>query len=412
MAVQGLWNVGGVNLPDFGISEKLGIGPRNSAVTAPNWKPSVTDVPVKTQVQDYVKQTGNTVGYTQGPYGGIKVNSINSQSTSSPTPSSSSGGGGGGNPSPSDAQFDAVGVARGDIGGYERVMAEQRAEAQRREGAVRGAIDSGFNSIFGRLDQMANLFPQQQAEDEGFVQDKFNAIQSGIDTAKQGTYDKLALATEGIKRTSREKTSQVAEDLRNMMKATTMQVGAMGGGSSSATDVMLPYAFGKQAAKAGAQIARGTISNLSDIEQKKVDVQTTYDTQVANLNQWLTDARMSIREKYRQALQDINMQKNYADERKMQALTSLETGLLNQAQQELSGLESEQRQFQRGIQEWALNRYAQLQDMQLELQNTGNFNPRQMTYDALQGITGTAGRGGASNMVNLGVRYRDDEEMM
>lgn len=35
MAVQGLWNIGGINLPDFGISEALGIGPKNTAVTNP-----------------------------------------------------------------------------------------------------------------------------------------------------------------------------------------------------------------------------------------------------------------------------------------------------------------------------------------------------------------------------------------
>lgn len=308
----------------------------------------------------------------------------------------------------SQADYDAD-TARARELGYS--SAEQmRQEVTSRENKVRDSINQGFDSIFARLDGMANLLPQYEQEDNTFVTDKYNQMREGIGSAKQNAYDKLKLATEGIQRQSREKTSQVADDLRNMMKATTMQVGAMGGGSSSATDVMLPYAFGKQAARAGAQIARGTLDNLADIDQKKMDVQSTYDTQLSSLDQWLTDSRTAIKDKYRAQLQDINSKKNNADERKLNSLMTLETFLLNQAAQELSQVEAEQRQWQQGIKEWALNRYAQLQDAQLSLQNSGNFNPAALTYDALQGITGSANRNGASSMVNLGVRYGKEDE--
>jgi len=54
MAVKGLWNIGNFNIPDLGISEKLGIGPNNAAIMDPNgmrnWPQANISIPSNIQL--------------------------------------------------------------------------------------------------------------------------------------------------------------------------------------------------------------------------------------------------------------------------------------------------------------------------------------------------------------------------
>lgn len=50
---QGLWNIGGINLPDLGINEFLGIGPQNAAIVSPemsSWQQYSQPLPSNTQL--------------------------------------------------------------------------------------------------------------------------------------------------------------------------------------------------------------------------------------------------------------------------------------------------------------------------------------------------------------------------
>lgn len=92
MAVKGLWNILGYNLPDYGINEWLGIGPRNVAVTSPNafqaplpygLSPNMSQ---KTDMMSRASQLGGT--NVQGPLNQSTTQTVpNSYSSPSPSPS-------------------------------------------------------------------------------------------------------------------------------------------------------------------------------------------------------------------------------------------------------------------------------------------------------------------------------------
>lgn len=73
--------------------------------------------------------------------------------------------GGGGNRSPSDADFDKYGVARGDVGGYNRVLQEQQAQMERdrvaqelADRAYRGKVDTYKNQAGSLRNQGGRVF--------------------------------------------------------------------------------------------------------------------------------------------------------------------------------------------------------------------------------------------------------------
>ncbi len=94
MAVPGLWNIGGFNLPDFGLSERLGIGPKNSAV-ALGGRPN--PLQTNTTVNNKAGYNGSYQTYT--PAGGV-LGSLERRNTTNvagtPQSINYNGGGGGG----------------------------------------------------------------------------------------------------------------------------------------------------------------------------------------------------------------------------------------------------------------------------------------------------------------------------
>ena len=65
MPVQGQWNLFGLNLPDFGITERLGVGTSNPSYI-PQQQPSTSNLPVyNTPFQQAL--SGQTLGASTGP---------------------------------------------------------------------------------------------------------------------------------------------------------------------------------------------------------------------------------------------------------------------------------------------------------------------------------------------------------
>lgn len=96
MATKGLWNIGGINLPDFGISEALGLGQKNAAIVTPNYQSlNYSNNSVGPQPKGGTAYLGPAV-MPKGTTGATKISSIPGASIVNPTPTSGDGGNGGG----------------------------------------------------------------------------------------------------------------------------------------------------------------------------------------------------------------------------------------------------------------------------------------------------------------------------
>ena len=283
-------------------------------------------------------------------------------------------------------------------------------EFRNAQNAVKNTITSGFSNIRGRLDDMAGLVPGQQQEDESLLGEQVSGLTNSLASARDNSVQRISGFRDDVNRRAAESTEDVAGQLRQLLQASRRQLGVLGGSDSSASAIGLPFALGKQAAQAGAQIARGANNQMSELDQKEIDVQDTYQTALAETEQFRINSLQQIRDRARAAVERINQLRIQADESELQALSSLQTQVLSAVSQQLAQAEANAEAQRQSIQQWALNRMSQLNDFKLEMNQSGNFNPRDLVFNELQGLGGLRGQQGAG-LINLGVRRRGDEEL-
>lgn len=411
MATQGLWNVGGVNIPDLGLNENLykytgiQVGPLNSGVTAPNWDTSVKDQTGEQYLKDQVQKTGATINYTKGQYGPTNVTYAQPDKTTNTTTNNTNSGGYSG---PTNEQITALGLAPGDVGGYERVLREQEAARAARENAIRSGIESAYGGIRNRINTFQQNLPTWRTEDLNTLGQSVSSMKNQLGTAKQAGIDTVNSFRGDVANREKLGIERIQDNLRNLLRTTGMQLGAMGAGSSSASEVIAPFALQKQATRGFGDVTRQSNEQYSALDREEINLGKEFDLQTQQVDQWEAEQKQSIVDKIRGFEQAIIDAQNTNDQARLSALTSLEAGLMNQAQAKIDQIETMAMQERQGLQEWARNRMAQLNDMKLKL--NPNFTPQNIVAQELQGIGGMTGGGDSGMFYNPAVfRKREDQ---
>ena len=279
--------------------------------------------------------------------------------------------------------------------------AQASAEAQAREKAIRDQITSTYNNIISRLDKLAGLYPQWQQQDIQNLQQTRQNLLQGVQNARQTAEQKIGSYRADVQRRRERGITKIEQDLRNLLKATGMQLGAMGAGSSSASQIIAPYAISKQGARAEAQVIKGANDQLAQLDRKAMDVKSTYDDQVSKIEQSIQQEKQNIADTYRQYKTAIEQAKNNADQNRMQALNSLDASLLASARNRIDLLDAEARQKRDLLQQWAQDRLAQLDNYKLQLMRSARFSPQQLVWQEMQGIQNAPSmRGGGEVFYN------------
>ena len=165
-----------------------------------------------------------------------------------------------------------------------------------------------------------------------------------------------------------------------------MQLGAMGAGDTSASQVMAPFAYTKMAGKEFGGIARQANEQYGTIDQKNIDLEQEYGQLYNQTELEKASSIESIKSEVGQQIARIREMIPQVDAQRAQALAGLEQSLLTQAQQALTQIQAEDRQKKDNLQQWALQRVAQLQDAQLSLSQTANYNPSEIMYNELKSV--------------------------
>jgi hypothetical protein len=253
---------------------------------------------------------------------------------------------------------------------------------------IRSNIESGFNQYLSYLDKLAGLVPQMRQEQEQYLSQQFESMLGQLGTEKQAAEQQLETYKQDVQSRKQAGLEEIAQNLRNLLKATGMQLGAMGAGSSSATQVIAPYALAKQGSRAQAQVIKGANDQLAELDRKMIDVQNTYDTQKSQIEQWKTEKMAEIGRIYNELKFQIEQAKAKAPIDKMNALNNLDQALLQNALQMANYYEQTANQYKMGLDQWVRDRISQLQNFKIQLSQSANFNPVELTYDALRGLQG------------------------
>jgi len=253
---------------------------------------------------------------------------------------------------------------------------------------IRSNIESGFSQYLANLDRLAGLIPQMKQEQQEYIGQQFESMLGQLGTEKQAAEQQLGTYRQDVQSRKQAGLEEIAQNLRNLIKATGMQLGAMGAGSSSAAQVIAPYALAKQGSRAQAQVIKGANEQLAELDRKMIDVQKTYDTQKSQIEQWRAEKMAEIGDTYNNIKFQIEQAKASAPLDKMNALNNLDQALLQNALQMADYYEQTANQYKIGLDQWVRDRISQLQNFKIQLSQSANFNPVELTYDALRGLQG------------------------
>lgn len=261
-------------------------------------------------------------------------------------------------------------------------------EVDARESQLRGTIDSGFSALKQGYNDLLPYFQQEGDRRVSQVGDTYNTIFGGLDQAKQAGMNKLGMAREEVGRRSANSIQDLKQNLNQVMRNTGMQLGAMGAGDTSASQVMAPYAYTKMAGQEFGGIQRQANDQFGQIDQKGVDLEQEYGQMYNQTEIEKSQQIEMIRSEVGSQIARIREMIPQVDAQRAQALAGLEQSLLGQAQQQLMQIQAEDRQRKDSLQQWALQRVAQLQDAQLQMNNTANFDPQAIAFNELKSVGG------------------------
>lgn len=251
--------------------------------------------------------------------------------------------------------------------------------------AARGAFNNAYAPLFAQLDAMAGLIPQQQQQREQGIQNMYGSQVGEIQGARDSAMAGLDVSKQQVAQRQAKSVRDLQENMRNLLQAGNIQLGVGGAGDSSAKD-MLSFALSKAAGRSGADISNQAQAMYTDIDMQGNQIKATYDDNLAKLATW-RDTNLSEVTKWAQdMLMNIESQKVNARGQQAQALAANETNIINNALSRLQQIDDQVSSWNKGIQEWALNRMAQIDDAKAKISGYGKYTPGQITAQELQGL--------------------------
>lgn len=364
-------------LPEFGLTERFG-GNANSVSNAVNKSASKTSQPVV-----YGPQMSNASVISSNSKNTSKPASSSGSSSSGSSSYSSGYSGSSGGSSSGSSKSSSSSSAQKAAEKAARIAAE---EAAKREAQVRSGIRGLANNLRSSYDQWINQIPTDMETDIKGIQDAYRQVKQGIgsawDSAKQG----LDVNRQKVDQYKQSAIQDLVNNLNNVYRATNMQLGAVGAGDSSASQVMAPYAFAKMGSQARSGIMRDANSQFTDIDAQEIDTNNQYQQSLSNIDLQSTQEVEKLRQDYRAKKQEIEQLKMNASVEEQRALQNLDESLLSQAYNRLNEISNWKLNMQNQVQTWAQNRLAQLNDAKLSLQNTANFDPQQIVASEISGL--------------------------
>lgn len=267
---------------------------------------------------------------------------------------------------------------------YQQMLAQAGGDVAALEAQTRNEITSGYDSLSSNLQGLIPFYQGQQNQGVNSVRDIYGQIRSGLGQTKQTALDKLGANRGQVQQRVSNSVSDLQNNLRDVVRNTGMQLGAMGAGDTSASQVMAPYAYTKLAGNEYGKIQRQGNEQMFTIDQQEKDTTDQYN-QMINDSQIEEEQQIQgVMQQYGGIIAQIQQQIAQVPADRAQALAGLSQQLLAEAQSKLSGLQQYYLQQNAELKNWAQNRVAQLNDARIQLSNSANFSPTDITWQELQ----------------------------
>lgn len=392
---KGSW----LGLPDIGLTEILqgtksttpaqaqgGIGP----VPTPNPPQGVSYTP---------QLPGSTIQFPTSSLTSSPSNQVNTQNQQTQTNNNPSGNSGG--LPPVDMSFyqgwnDPNAIQANWRETYQQKLGQSNVsdEVRRRENETRNAIESGYGEFENRLRGLQSQYGASRDESLGSASKVYDQLFGGLSEQKQSNLDKLQAGKQEVQARQASSIKDLQSNLSNVLRGASMQFGAIGAGDTSATRVMLPYAYTKMAGAQEGDIRKQANQQQFEIEQEARDTESKFSEMWRQTEVDKETQLQSIRDYYSNAIQNVQYALAQAPANKAQALASLNQSLLQEAMSNLRQLEAEDRQSKENLKNWATSRMSELNNLKLQLAGSANFSPQDIVWNEMSVQGGNSGQNG------------------
>jgi hypothetical protein len=212
--------------------------------------------------------------------------------------------------------------------------AAQQAAAQQaaQQASAARAISTGYDQVLSTLDRLMGDLPNQQNIANQQVGNLYNAQNQSLNSAYQSGQAHLGQAQSDLTTQTAKSLRSLAENIRSTFGSYDNQIGAQGGGDSSATgsNGQLAFALHKVESQNRSNI-------LSDLDSQLAD-------NLNQLNTWKNNQILSIAQQFQQQKNQLDLQRAGANQQKLASLASYNTSLVNDAINALAGVEAQHQQ--------------------------------------------------------------------
>lgn len=338
--MSGIFHMGSWGTPDFGITEKIGdiFGLARTSQGGSQLK-GTYDTGSSAIFKDQDTGARGTISqlYPKATSGAILGDTT--------AGGASSGGGGGGVPSsPSPTPSNPS-------GGGNPPSIDLYAEVGR-------AFDDVLGGLGGQQSEMAGH------------------LKSAADTQKVGINEQLGYGIENLDK-NRENVRSIqgstladlAQSLRDQARGVNTYLGARGVGGGSATEAA-SFALQKLFGKERAGVQRQGMAQMGEIDLAETNLKSKASEMLNNVDTWYNSNMADVASKFNDLRNNIGMMKADMRARAVESLWS-----------EYNRIQTQRESYAQAIQQEARNRLSQLNNLKLELQNSAQFDPREMVYN-------------------------------
>ncbi len=332
-------HIGSWGTPDFGVTEALAnlFGQGRTAQGGSNLRGPVSDTVLIRDENGGFKQT--------------------TQPISRPTTSSVVTGGGG-SPQPENR-----GDGGNDGGGGGPSMED--------------VINSQYNSISSEMDRLIGWLPEWQKSLESNIGTMATSAKGDVEAARAKEMEKFPVYRQNVETNQKKTLSDLAANMRNVMKAGGIYLGSKGAADSTASK-MFAFASGQQANRERGDVRAQTSSMLKEIDMKEADLNFAYDEQSKSIDDWKMSEISKITEDFNNKRFELMSQKpiirQQAVDRWLNYLTDIDTRA---------------RAWQGDLDKWKMDRLATLDNFKVQIGNSTNFSPRELVFDEMRFSPGT-----------------------
>lgn len=245
-------------------------------------------------------------------------------------------------------------------------------EAQQSSGpSMEDIINQQYGSIASDLDRIINWLPEWQKELEGKIGSIAESQKTGLTTSREAQLSRFPIFRQNVEQQQVKTLRDLAQNIRNVLNAGNIYLGARGAGDSSGAD-MFSFATTQEANRQRGSILAQTSQMLKEIDMKEADVRSAFEDQMNAVDTWKNTQITQIAQDFMSKKEALMAQKPNIRAQAVQTWLNY-----------LTQVETQARQWQAGIDQWARDRMATLNNWKVQIGNSAQFNPRDLVWQEL-----------------------------